>query len=299
MKKSVCSLLSVICLWFLTGSSFADEFFNAIIAALESPSHDLRELYKQLDEYQENAQNPNEKFDAQLLLLNVLNKMDEEFLGKEAWDYEITPRRTKEFCSVMLEESQNQWQRTFAFLCLAINYMGDARTRELTIPVLTNAIAQIESLELEPDALSPVLAYLNEQLMKEDDNPNWHKTIFSGLLGIAYMEMERFDEAEQIQKNILSPYWQKILAELLQDEERNPQTETTEKQAMTIKDVTLETVQPPITVEKAPPSNNVPVADEQTLNKSVPTGRALWKIPLFIGVIFIGAMVTWYRLRKE
>jgi len=237
MKTFVYSLLGFACLCFSIESSFADDTIKGIIAEIESPSRDLRELYRQLDEYQANAQNQAEKFDAQLLLLNILNTMDEEFLGKEAWDYEVTPLRTKEFCSEILDKAQNPWQKTFAFLCLAINYMGDGRTRELAIPVLADAITQIEGLDLEPDALSPVLAYLNEQYKKENNESNWHKTTFSGLLGIAYMDMGRFDDASQIQKNIKSPYWEKLLAELLQEGEvAQPQSEPREGQTQVAKE---------------------------------------------------------------
>ena len=239
MKTFVCSLLGFACLCFSIESFFADEPIKDIIAEIESSSRDLRELYNRLDEYQANAQNQVEKFDAQLLLLSVLNKMDEEFLGKETWDYEVTPRRTKEFCTEILDKSQNPWQKTFAFLCLAINYMGDGRTRELAVPVLADAIAQVEHLELKSEALSPVLAYLNEQYIKENGDPDWYKTTFSGLLGISYMDMGRFDEASQIQKNIKSSYWENLLTELLQEnEETQPRSENTEGQTQVDKEET-------------------------------------------------------------
>jgi len=193
---------------------------KSVTAELKSPSCDLRELHKQLDTYQESVTNQKEKFDAQLLLISVLSKMDEEFLGKEAWDYTITSRKTEEYCSVILEESQDQWQRVFAFLSLAVNYMGDGKTQELAIPILKNAINQIEGLELKSNVLSPALLYLNEQCMKENNDTNWYKTIFSGLLGLLYMELERFDEAEQIQKNIQSPWWKKTFDEIVQENEK-------------------------------------------------------------------------------
>ena len=211
MKKLVYGLSGLISVCFSIQDVRANEPFDlaSAIADLKSGSCDLRGLYGQLDVYQKNAPNQEEKFDAQQFLLAVAIKINDE------WEGDLIPSRESEFCPGILAQSSNQWHRAFAFIGLAGEYMADRRTRELAIPVLTNAIAQIESIELNPNDLSPVLAYFNG-LCVEEDGPDWYKRVFSGMLGEVYVSLERLDEAEEIRKKIVSPHWQKLLGDSIQ-----------------------------------------------------------------------------------
>ena len=215
MKKFIFRLLwpMFACLSISTGFASSSFDIQALLEELKSSSCDWHSMSHQLDEYQKSALSQDEQFDAQLLLLYVLTTIEGEHLDWETWDFELIPRMTNEFCPTIIEKSSTSWQKIFAFFYLAINYAKDGKTRELAIPVLTNAIAQIEHLELMPST-SPILNFLNELYVK-DDGVDWYKRAFSGLLGIVYVQLRQPDAADEIRKNIQSPYWQELLGEAI------------------------------------------------------------------------------------
>ena len=221
MKTLKSNLAGIVLACSLIQNACAGETFDmkAAVRELKSARCDLRSLYGRLDEYQKNASNQDDKFDAQQLLLHVTVKINDESLDRETWEGEMIPSREIEFCHEILEKSQNQWHRTFAFLGLAGEYIGYRKNLELAVPLLTNAIAQIESLELNPAELSPALTYLNE-LCVAGDGQDWYKRIFSGELGEVYVQLNRLDEAEQIRKNIRSQYWKETLGWSIQNHKR-------------------------------------------------------------------------------
>ena len=221
MKTSISNLAKIVLACSLIQNACASEAFDmkTAVRELKSESCDLRSLYERLDEYQKNASNPEDRFDAQQLLLHVTVKINDEYLDRETWEGDMIPSRGVEFCHETLEKSQNQWHRVFAFLGLTGEYIGYRKDLELAIPLLTNAIAQIESLELNPAELSPALAYLNE-LCVAGDGRDWYKRIFSGELGEVYVQLNRLDEAERIRKNIRSQYWEETLDWSIQNHKR-------------------------------------------------------------------------------